>query len=185
MANQVNVELVDLLFKDIPGTQIFQLSYTENLNATTETAEVANEANREAESANTRNDEQDRELASQAEKIETTQQQLSNAISGVSENKQAIETHIASNSQHGVTGNNVGTEDYAQDLIGGVVLLATNVAELVPSTVNVDAAPAAYDQAYAQSQADAINSLATDVNGIINKINELIQGQITAKQMGV
>lgn len=192
MANQANVELTDLLFQDIPGTKIFQLSYTENLNATTETAEVANEANREAENANTRNNEQDREIAANSDAINITQKQLSNVLLEVSEIsgdveqvEQGLNNHVSSNSQHGVTGDNVGTENYAQELIGGVVLLAANIAQLTNNTINVGLAPAAYDQAYAQSQTDAINSLASKQNDIINKINELIQGQITAKQMGV
>lgn len=114
MANQVNVELVEIPFSNIPGDITFQLNYQENLNATTETASVANEANREAENANTRNNEQDQELAAQAETIKTTQEQLSNALTEVGELSedvvqvtQDLTDHVNSNSQHGVTGDNV------------------------------------------------------------------------------
>ena len=98
-------------------------------------------------------------------------------------NAQNLSTHTSSSTQHGATGDIVGNEDFAQAAIGGVVLLASKVDELTQNTVNVANAPAAYDQAHAQSIVEAINSLASKQNDIIGKINEFIQSQQNAKQM--
>ena len=98
-------------------------------------------------------------------------------------NAQNLSTHTSSSTQHGATGDIVGNEDFAQAAIGGGVLLASKVNELTQNTVNVVNAPAAYDQAHAQSLVEAINSLASKQNDIIGKINEFIQSQQNAKQM--
>lgn len=63
------------------------------------------------------------------------------------------------------------------------MLLAAKVDELTAATITVVDAPAAYDQAQIQGLVDAVRSLATKQGDIINKVNEIIQGQITAKQM--
>ncbi len=107
------------------------------------------------------------------------------AIGKSETNAQNLSTHTSSATQHGATGDIVGNENFAQASIGGVVLLASKVDELTQNTVNVVNAPAAYDQAHAQSLVDAINSLASKQNDIIGKINEFIQSQQNAKQMKV
>lgn len=178
MVNKVNVEF-DIPFNSIPGDRVFQLSYQENINATTDTANVANEANEEASKANTRNNEQDIKIEANDKDIKDTRSQLSEVQSKSELNKQELNSHISSDSAHGVSGSNVGTDDYAQELTGGVVLLSGNVLEL--TSYSAPAAPATYDQIEEQAFRAGIES---EINTIVTKINEIIQGQITAKQMG-
>lgn len=104
-------------------------------------------------------------------------------------------THDASDSEHGVTGDNVGTGDFAQTAVGGVVLLADLVADAVASTVSVDspdatAAPATYDQTQAQTVVTLanemkgdINQLVSDLNDAITQLNDLLQQMKDANQM--
>lgn len=105
-------------------------------------------------------------------------------------------THDASDSEHGVTGVNVGTLDFAQTATGGVVLLADLVADVtatttVIATADVGVAPVAYDQAYAQEQTDLINECKTKINSLINndvldlitQFNDLLQQMKDANQM--
>lgn len=100
------------------------------------------------------------------------------------DNETAISDHVALTSAHGVSGSNVGTGDYCTPLVGGVVNLASLVADLTEiTTADLLPAPAAYDQTYAQLAADLTNENKAKINEISLKINELILGQITAKQM--
>lgn len=108
--------------------------------------------------------------------------------------EQALLDHINSNSAHGVTGSNVGSENYCSATVGGVVLQAPAVTNATSSTVNiltanVGAAGATYSQAYAQQQTDlinelkaAVNQLATDLNAAITTLNSSISTERTAKQ---
>ena len=174
---------------------------TDGLN---ETAEVANEANVTANNALDINEQQDIEIGKNRERVKEVVGNLSRLSSVVAENKTSIEANaegIAANLQgvednaqnltdhenetsaHGVTGNNVGTEDYAQELIGGVVLLAANLTELTHSFSSLSSAPVDYDQTYMQSVVDAVNSLGTQQGDIITLLNEVISGQKDAKQM--
>ena len=169
-------------------------------NGINEVAEVANEANVTANAEVDKNKNQDKAIELNRKSINTLSenvgvlnqktsanaQQISANAKGVSDNKQGvaankqeIDTHTQSNSAHGVTGNNVGTGDYAHELVGGVVLLASNIAEL--TSYSAQAAPAAYDQAEEQAFRDDVQS---EINKLVSKINEIVQGQIAAKQMG-
>ncbi|CAH9011657.1 conserved hypothetical protein [Vibrio phage 199E37-1] len=169
-------------------------------NGINEVAEVANEANVTANSEVDKNKNQDKAIELNRKSINTLSenvgvlnqktsanaQQISKNTQGVSENKQGvaankqeIDTHTQSVSAHGATGNVVGSEDYAQELTGGVVLLASSVAEL--TSYSAQAAPAAYDQAEEQAFRDGVQS---EINKLVAKVNEIVQGQITAKQMG-
>lgn len=78
----------------------------------------------------------------------------------------------------------VGNMDYATVSVGGVVDLAALVSDLTQiATADIGAAPAAYDQTYTQSVTDLTNENKAKVNEIVLKVNEIIAGQITAKQM--
>jgi len=115
----------------------------------------------------------------------------------INQNTDDIEAHVTSDSQHGVTGENVGTEDFCTDLVGGVVLLMELVNDAVDSTqqitiVDLLAAPVAYDQTYTQLATDLANDtkakhnqLVTDLNAAIAQINDLISKAKTAEQMVV
>lgn len=104
--------------------------------------------------------------------------------------------HRAATSAHGATGNIVGTDDYATDLVGGTVLQAAAVTDASASSVSVtsgdvSAAPAAYTQAWGievetlanEVKAD-VNTLVTDVNAIKDQLNALLAAMRTAKQLG-
>ena len=98
--------------------------------------------------------------------------------------QQELSDHINSDSQHGVTGDNVGNEDFAAQAIGGVVLLAGLLSDLTEIvTADIAAAPGAYDQVYTDLVTSLTNENKDKINEIVLKINNLISGQITAKQM--
>lgn len=117
-------------------------------------------------------------------------------------NADDIESHVTSNSEHGVTGFNVGTEDFCTELIGGVVLLSDLVNDAVDSTqtittpdssastatvtgtvpdstatvatADVGAAPVLYSQIYADSQTGLINDVKTQHNILVGDLNTAI-----------
>lgn len=104
-----------------------------------------------------------------------------------------LTNHIAAQSAHGASGDVVGNLDYAAASVGGVVWLATAVGDAVDSATtppsSVAAAPVAYNQAYEQTQADAINDLIGNVidlqnalNSAIDVINSSLATERTAKQ---
>jgi hypothetical protein len=106
-----------------------------------------------------------------------------------------LSDHELSNSEHGVTGNNIGTLDYPTEAVGGSVLRMALVANAVASTATVvfadiGVAPATYSQVYAQSQTTAINELKlkhntilTNLNSLITLFNATLANAKTAKQM--
>jgi peptidoglycan hydrolase CwlO-like protein len=106
-----------------------------------------------------------------------------------------LTNHIDAESAHGANGDIVGTDDYAQAGVGGVVLLANPVANAVTSTVSVTspdatAAPATYNQAQAQSVVALVNEMKGDVNTLvanlnaaITQLNALLAAERSAKQM--
>ena len=107
-----------------------------------------------------------------------------------------LANHIAAQSAHGASGDVVGNLDYAAASVGGVVWLATAVGDAVDSATtppsSVGAAPAAYNQTYEQTQADAINDLIGNVIDLQNALNsaiDVINGSLaterTAKQRAV
>lgn len=113
----------------------------------------------------------------------------------VTQNTEDIKVHVESDSEHGVTGDNVGTEDFCTELIGGVVLLSELVNNAADSTqqitlVDITAAPASYNQTYTQTLASMANDtkakhnqLVLDLNAAIAQINDIISKAKTAKQM--
>jgi len=97
---------------------------------------------------------------------------------------QGLSDHEADTSAHGVSGDNVGTNDFASSTTGGVVLLASLVADLGEIlTSDVGAAPSFYSQFYTQDVTDLTNENKAKINEIVLKVNEIIAGQITAGQM--
>ena len=97
-------------------------------------------------------------------------------------NTENLKTHEGLTSAHGVKGNNVGTEDFAQELVGGVVLIAEKLAELEALTLTIPDAPEEYNQEYMQTVANGINSLVSKQGDIITLLNQVISTQVTAKQ---
>lgn len=115
----------------------------------------------------------------------------------ISTNATNFEEHNTSTTEHGVTGNNVGDENFCTELIGGVVLLMELVANAASSSetialADIAAAPAAYNQSYIQTLATMANetklrhnNMLSDLNNAITQLNDLISKSQTAKQMDV
>lgn len=101
----------------------------------------------------------------------------------ITQTNQDLIAHTSANSAHGATGNIVGKQDFCTDVLGGVVLLAGNIDDLLPVVVNVADAPATYDQAHMQTVVETIRMLGQKQNDTITKINAILAGQKTAKQM--
>lgn len=102
----------------------------------------------------------------------------------IQNNTDNLDTHELDTGAHGVTGSVVGTGDYCTLVLGGVVDLAALVADLTQiTTTDILAAPATYDQAYTQTVSDLTNENKAKINEIVDKVNEIIAGQIAAKQM--
>ena len=153
-----------------------------DLESQVETNTVNIQTNTDAITANTEN------ISDNSDDIETNAENIAT-------NATNLTNHESSTSAHGVTGDNVGTEDFAQSAIGGVVNLAVLVADAVSSateitTADIGTAPVAYDQAYAQEQTDlinecksTINALVTDTTSAINQLNALLLAEQNAKQM--
>lgn len=108
----------------------------------------------------------------------------------------SLNNHVAAQSAHGATGDIVGTDDYCTVSVGGTVLLASAVANASTATITPPAAlgsaPATYNQVYAQSQTDAINTLITNVsdlrttlNALVGVVNNMLATERTAKQRAV
>lgn len=177
--------------------QIVQLNYLAQLEATKIAGETATEASSTATEAKKEVEQQGSTITSISETVRLQGQQVklnteksnnavisaNSALQTANQTKQDLQDHEQDRSAHGVTGVIVGTEDYAQELIGGVVLLAGKVEPLAVNTVSVGDAPETYDQTHEQSVVDAVRSLASKQNDIIGKVNELIQALQDAKQM--
>ncbi len=127
--------------------------------------------------------------------IGTNTTNIGTNTTNITTNATNLTNHIADTSTHGVTGNIVGTTDFALTLTGGVVLLANNVADAVQSTVTVTspdatAAPAVYDQTDAQTAVTLVNELKadltqaiTDFNLVTAQLNAFLAANQTANQM--
>jgi hypothetical protein len=102
--------------------------------------------------------------------------------------------HTADSTTHGASGDIVGNLNYAAPTVGGVVWLASAVANATASSVTVaapsaTAAPALYDQTQAQTVVTLANELKTDVtqlvadlNAAITQLNAMLASERTAKQ---
>ncbi|AUR86847.1 hypothetical protein NVP1090B_12 [Vibrio phage 1.090.B._10N.286.48.F1] len=205
---QVSVQSEELPWGLLPESWplLVKEDWQNKTNGINEVAEVANEANVTANNEAQTNAKQDKAIelnrnnisevdgrvslltsvvSRNTSNISTNAKGIADNATGIAENKQTgidnaknLSTHEQLNSAHGVNGNNVGTEDYAQELAGGVVLLAGNIVGLTNYTA--PSAPASYDQAEEQAFRAGIQG---EINKLIGKVNELIQGQITARQM--
>lgn len=104
--------------------------------------------------------------------------------------------HVQSDSEHGVTGSNVGTGDFASTVLGGVVLQSQLVADATDTSVQVTlpdigSVPATYDQAYINTIATMVNQLKASINQLsddmndkpIQQLNDLIAKSKDAGQM--
>lgn len=109
----------------------------------------------------------------------------------------AFDTHNLSATEHGVNGNNIGTEDFCTEILGGAVLLSqiVSTASASSATIILDdilAAPGAYNQAYTQTLADMANdtkakhnTLLLNLNSVVTLFNDLINKAKTAQQMNI
>ncbi|AUR85023.1 hypothetical protein NVP1067O_11 [Vibrio phage 1.067.O._10N.261.52.C9] len=209
---QVSVQSEELPWGLLPESWplLVKEDWQNKTNGINEVAEVANEANVTANNEAQTNAKQDKAIelnrnnisevdgrvslltsvvSRNTSNISTNAKGIADNATGIAENKQTgidnannLSTHEQLNSAHGVAGNNVGTEDYAQELIGGVVLIAAALDGIATSFNPVAVAPATYDQAHIQSMVDAINSLGSKQGDIITLLNQVITTQVAAKQ---
>ena len=196
--NQATIEQEELQWNQMPDnwSQTVKLDYQNKTNGLNNVAEVANEANVTASKEVERNEAQDeaielnrKNILDTSNKVSVLSQSVTKNTAAIGENKQAIETNASNlkthedlSSAHGVTGNNVGTEDFAKELVGGVVLMAEKLAELKKLTIEVPPAPSEYNQEYLQTVAESINSLVSKQGDIITLLNQVISTQVAAKQ---
>ncbi len=127
--------------------------------------------------------------------INTNTSDINTNAEGIAKNKDDLEAHSDSTSEHGVTGNNVGNEDFCTEAVGGVVLLMEAVVDASNSTQEITlpdiaAAGASYDMAHTQTMVDMLNDskakhnqLVTDLNSVVTQFNDMITKAKTAKQM--
>lgn len=113
----------------------------------------------------------------------------------INKNTQDLLDHENSTSEHGVNGDNIGSEDFAKDITGGVVLLMSLVNNAVDSNQTITIpdiadSPVSYSQAYMQTIVDMTNDikakhnqLVIDMNAVVTQLNDLIAKSKTAKQM--
>lgn len=109
-----------------------------------------------------------------------------NAQGAITELDSDLTLHVNADTAHGTTGDVIGTDDYAQILLGGSVLLSNLVSDAVASTVSVDS-PDASDLPTVitlanETKAD-VNQLVLDLNAAINQLNAFLDANKTAKQM--
>ncbi len=206
-AKQVIISLEQLPLSMLPEgwSMAVKLDWQDKTNGLVETGEVANAANSEADAQKIRNDAQDVTLSQHDQRItdvtdaatknatdiQTNVTDISKNVTDIQQNLTSITTtdtkidgHIASNSQHGATGDIVGNQDYAQLSVGGVVNLAAEVSKLpLPSSLTLDQPPATYNQRHMSTVVDVINTIAATNKVIYDKINELIEAEQAAKQM--
>lgn len=191
-ATDINQEQVEQNTEDI-ATNAANIA-TNTSDIATNAADIAtNASNITTNTANIATNTSD--IATNASDIATNASDIATNASDIATNTTNISNHIAETSAHGVTGNNIGTEDYAQTLVGGAVLLAVKISDATQTatsiaTADVGAAPATYDQAYAQEQTDlineckaTINDLVIDMTDIVTQFNALLIAEQNAKQM--
>lgn len=178
-------EFNNIPYSDLPDnwSNALKLSYIEQSDAVVDASKTADEASKGVLTEKERNDIQDQSITELEKEVTSFGQSIQTLGQATSSNQKAINDHVVKTEAHGSNGKILGANDYAEELVGGVVLLAAKVDELTAATINVVDAPAAYDQTQIQGLVDAVRSLATKQGDIINKVNEIIQGQITAKQM--
>ncbi|MEL7286257.1 MAG: hypothetical protein AAGJ57_01465 [Pseudomonadota bacterium] len=178
-------EFNNIPYSDLPGdwSTALKLSWIEQGDAVVTASKTADDASKKVVTEKERNDIQDQSITELEKEVTSFGQSIQTLGQATSSNQKAINDHVVKTDAHGSNGKILGANDYAEELVGGVVLLAAKVDELTAATITVVDAPAAYDQAQIQGLVDAVRSLATKQGDIINKVNEIIQGQITAKQM--
>lgn len=178
-------EFNNVPFSDLPGdwSNALKLSWIEQGDAVVNASKTADDASKKVVTEAQRNDNQDKSITDLQNDVTSFGQSIQTLGQATSSNQKAINDHVAKTEAHGSNGKILGANDYAQELVGGVVLLAAKIDDLTAATINVTDAPAVYDQNQIQGIVDAVRSLATKQGDIINKVNEIIQGQVTAKQM--
>lgn len=126
------------------------------------------------------------QVALNTKDIEVNKQDIETNKQAISLVNTELDTHESNDSAHGVTGKNVGTEDFSTSTIGGVSLIANLVTDAADSTVDV-ASPDAIDLATVITLANEtkgdVNQLVIDLNAAITQLNAFLASNKTAKQM--
>ncbi len=133
------------------------------------------------------------QIASLDSRVDTAEGDISALDGRVDTVETNLNNHVNAESAHGANGSIVGTGDFAQASVGGVVLLANPVANASQASITVPifvaAAGATYSQAHTQTQIDTINALRqnmTDLiaahNALVTVVNQTLTTERTAKQ---
>ncbi len=183
MRQQVGKILSDRFIKDYVAIKQNIGASIDQTNANTQTIETLDGrldiAEAQIVSLDSRVDAAEGDISALGGRVDTVETNLSN--------------HVNAESAHGATGNIVGTGDYAQAGVGGVVLLANPVANASQAAITVPifvaAAGVTYSQAHTQTQIDTINALRqnmTDLiaahNALVTTVNQMLATERTAKQ---
>ena len=116
--------------------------------------------------------------------IESNTQKIEINRQNIESNKQELDTHVNSKSQHGATGDIVGNQDFCTDVLGGVVLLCDSVTKLdIIQPIEIPPAPESYNQDYFNNLATAVNNNHAVLIKLVEKVNEIIDKQVAAKQI--
>lgn len=134
-------------------------------------------------------------IATNVTNIQVNTDAVAQNIANILTNKTSIEDHEVLTEAHGSNGEVVGKLDLAEEALVGLVKQMGLIADAVASVVSVTsadiaAAPGAYDQTYTDTVKDLanetkadLNTLVTDVNNAITKINDILAETITSGQM--
>ena len=118
--------------------------------------------------------------------IGTNTTDIGTNTTAIGTNATNLTNHEALTTAHGVTGDNVGTLDFATVGTGGVVNLAAEVVDAVASTVSVTS-PDATDLpsviTLANETKGDVNQLVTDLNAVVTQLNALLANMRTANQL--
>lgn len=173
-------EFNNIPFSDLPGdwSTPLKLSWIEQGDAVVSASINAESAINDVEKEKARNDSQDKKIEDVREEIKDFNSSIFSVQQSLSKTQRSLSSHTDANSAHGSNGAIVGTNDYASVASGGVVFLARSV-NVAPRTT-LPQAPDAYDQAEEQLFR---NGVGNQLNKIVDKINEIINGQKTALQM--
>lgn len=162
-----NNEKIEENSKNIAENKTKIISNTQNIEINRQNIEV----NKQAIDTNRRN-------------IEINTQDIEINKENIESTKKELDTHVNSKSQHGATGDIIGNENFCTDVLGGVVLLCDNVTKLdIIQPIEIPSAPANYNQEYVNNLATVINNNHIALIKIVEKVNEIIEKQIAAKQV--
>ncbi|MCP4832498.1 MAG: hypothetical protein GY886_09830 [Gammaproteobacteria bacterium] len=140
-------------------------------------ANKSNEAGYDAAEAINTNERQDNQIAD-------NERGVANNTTAINLVSTTLDNHMISRSQHGASGDIIGSENFCTLTIGGVALLAETVDAIDATTPDaIYNASETYNQEQMQLVINAVNKLSENQTLIIDSFNTLIGALKNAKQM--